>query len=79
MFLGQVFGGSVVYSRVVDPGNTISLDAVAMETVETDQELSGRGRCDQFGAPLPMSMGPAVVAPDPAVGGLRPPFSVSVR
>ncbi len=75
IYLGQVFGGSVVYSRVSDPEGALALAALAQETVELGQDLTGPGACVAFDAPTPMSMGPAVITADPA-GSLLPPFRV---
>ena len=80
MFMGQAFGPYVVYSRVVDPGGTASArQPQAMETVVPGEDLSAP---PNPAACLPLedagliSMGPAVIASDPAIGALTPPFSV---
>jgi hypothetical protein len=72
-YAGQVSGGAVVYTRLVDPFLTVSLVARSYEALAVDQDPDQRGACTEFGGAT-MSMGPAVVVRDPAVSALAAPF-----
>jgi hypothetical protein len=73
-FAGQVSGGAVVYSRLVDPYLQVGLTALSYEALEPNQDPDQRGTCTEYGAL--MSMGPVTVVRDPAVAALVPPFEV---
>ncbi len=74
-FVGQAFGSSVVYTRAVDPsGSGGTVQPLAMETVLPGEDINAPGPCVELGDTWPQSMGRAVVANDPALGALRPPF-----
>ena len=73
-FLGQVFGSSLVYTRMVDPnGGGGTVEPVAMEMVLPGEDIHAPGACMAMSV-WPQPMGRAEVVDDPAVGLLRPPF-----
>ncbi len=72
-FVGQVFGSSVVYSRIVDPRGNVQLEALAQEIVPAGSDINALGQCQEMTF-APQSMGEAVVATDPAIGALQVPF-----
>jgi hypothetical protein len=58
----------------VDPSYSVALMTRAVETMTPGQSFATRGQCTALARPYTQSMGDAVVADDPVLGGLVLPL-----
>jgi hypothetical protein len=74
-YSGQVVGDTVVYTRLVDPNLAMQVPVASVEVLPPGMHPSNRGTCHPYG-PTTRAMGLAVIASDPALGGLVAPFNL---
>lgn len=77
LFYAQVNGSQLVYTRLVDPGHNVALVAKSLEVMDPGQDLTAPGTCyPQPESESQQSLGAAVIANDPSMGALVPPFRI---
>lgn len=74
-FFAQVHGNAVVYTRKIDPFSTSLTVIHAFERIDVGVDATLPAACVPFEGGS-RSLGEAVVAVDPALGALVPPFAV---
>lgn len=77
LYFAQASGAHLAYTRLVDPGYGVGLVAKSIEVVAPGQNMTAPGECyPQLENEVQQSMGVAVIANDPSLGALVPPFRI---